>query len=194
MRLSHLLTAAALSTALVCAIAAPKRPLPSTHTDDGVQVQGSTLVRNGGGFRYKGAERLSHVDIYAPQRFRSMEEFLRQKGPKRITLTMMRDVPAGLTGKALSRGIEDNLPRSALTPLLPGLIRLSDFFSTHKNIATGDQIIVDWLPGQGGVLSFRGQQAIEAFPQPEFFAAYAAMWIGPAPADPQLKQALLGQP
>lgn len=169
-----------------------KKPSPS-NADNTVIVAQTTLVLNGAGFRYKNGDRLSHVQIFARQKFRSMDEFLKLRGPKRIIVTMMRDVPAGLTGKALSRGIEENLPRAAMAPLVPSLLRLSEVFSSLKNIATGDQIIVDWVPEQGSLISYKGTQITEAFTQPEFFAGFSAIWIGNKPMDPELRRMLLGQ-
>ncbi|MDN5506720.1 MAG: chalcone isomerase family protein, partial [Comamonas sp.] len=50
-----------------------------------------------------------------------------------------------------------------------------------------------WLPGQGAIVTVKGQPQGEAFKEPEFFNALLGIWLGPKPADQQLKKALLGE-
>lgn len=187
--LAPALLACLLSASAMADLKKGAQPAPNTA----VVLMGTPLVLNGAGFRYRGSERVTYVEIHAPRRFRSLDELLKQAGPKRVVMTLMRDMPAGMTGKALARGIEDNLPRSAMAALVPSLLRMTEVFGTMKNIAPGDQIVVDWVPGQGSVVSFKGKQITEPLPQPEFFAGFVAMWIGTIPVDAELKQALLGR-
>jgi len=54
-------------------------------------------------------------------------------------------------------------------------------------------VTLDWVPGTGTVVSVRGVAQEPPFPEPEFFQALLRIWLGPAPADWQLKERLLGQ-
>ena len=48
-------------------------------------------------------------------------------------------------------------------------------------------------PGQGTTVLINGKASIEPIKEPEFFSALLRIWLGHAPADAQLKDALLGK-
>jgi hypothetical protein len=48
------------------------------------------------------------------------------------------------------------------------------------------------VPGQGAQVFVKGQAQGAPFQEPEFFQALLGIWLGPHPADEQLKKALLG--
>ena len=124
---------------------------------------------------------------------RIMEEVLAMPGSKRITLTMLREVDSNELGKLFTRGVEDNTPKSEMGKLIPGLIKMGQIFSDQKKLAVGDTIMVEWVPGVGGVISAKGKPQGEPFKEPEFYNALLRIWLGPVPADYKLKEALLGR-
>jgi hypothetical protein len=107
---------------------------------------------------------------------------------------MLRDIDAAELGRLFIRGVEDNMDRGAMAKLIPGLMRMSQIFSDHKNLKPGDQFTLDWIPGAGTVVSVRGVPQGEPFKEPEFFSALMRIWLGPVPADWKLKDSLLGKP
>ncbi len=107
---------------------------------------------------------------------------------------MLRDIDSGELGKLFSRGMEDNMDRQAFSKLIPGVIRMSQVFSDHKRLKEGDSFFIDWVPGTGTVLTIKGAVEGEPFREPAFFDALVRIWLGPKPADWQLKDALLGKP
>ena len=111
-----------------------------------------------------------------------------------MAVTMLRDIDAGELGKLFYRGVEDNMPKSEFSRLIPGLLRMSQMFSDYKNLKTGDAFTIDWLPGTGTIISVKGKPYGEPFKEPEFFNALLRIWLGPTPADWKLKEALLGKP
>ena len=48
-------------------------------------------------------------------------------------------------------------------------------------------------PGDPGLLTIKGKVEGEPFKEQEFFQALLRIWLGPKPADWQLKDALLGK-
>ena len=44
------------------------------------------------------------------------------------------------------------------------------------------------MPGQGTLVTVKGQAQGDAFKEPEFFNALLGIWLGPKPADQQLKK------
>lgn len=157
-----------------------------------ITAHGSTLQLNGAGVRYKAVFKVYTAGLYLSQKASSTDAVLAAPGPKRLTITMLRDIDSSELGKLFARGMEDNMERSEFSKLIPGVLRMSDVFSRHKKLQAGDSFSVDWVPGTGTVLTVKGQADGEPFKEPEFFNALMRIWLGPKPADAALKTALLG--
>ncbi|MES2581768.1 MAG: chalcone isomerase family protein [Pseudomonadota bacterium] len=164
----------------------------------GVKVQetavvgGVTLQLNGAGTRYKGPFKVYVGDLYTTKKVSSLEELIAAPGPKRLSMTMLREAEAGPFGKLLTRGVEDNITKPEMSKLVPGLIRMGDIFTINKILMPGDVITLDWIPGTGMVVTAKGKVQGEPFKEPEFFKAMMSIWFGQSPADFMLKDALLG--
>jgi hypothetical protein len=167
--------------------------LAGVKLDDRASVAGSPLALNGAGIRYKAVFKVYAAGLYLGEKADTPEAVLAAKGPKRISITMLRDIDSAELGKLFSRGMEDNMDRSAFSRLIPGVLRMSQVFSDHKNLKAGDNFLVDWVPGTGTVLTIKGKVEGEPFKEPEFYDALLRIWLGPKPADHLLKDALLGK-
>ncbi len=168
--------------------------LAGVKLEDRATVAGSPLLLNGAGIRYKAVFKVYTAGLYLGEKASTPEAVLTTKGPKRISITMLRDIDSAELGKLFSRGMEDNMDRSAFSKLIPGVLRMSQVFSDHKNLKAGDNFLVDWVPGTGAVLTIKGKVEGEPFKEPEFYDALLHIWLGPKPADHLLKDALLGKP
>lgn len=161
--------------------------------EDSATVQNIKLPLNGAGTRYKGGIFKVYVaGLYLGTKAGTAEEVVNQPGPKRLSITMLRDIDAAELGKLLTRGMEDNCSKSEMSKLVPGLMRMSQIFSEQKKMLTGDVFLIEWIPGTGTVITVKGQVQGEAFKEAEFFKALMSIWLGPVPADFKLKEALLG--
>ncbi|MBT0570594.1 chalcone isomerase family protein [Curvibacter sp. CHRR-16] len=163
-----------------------------TKVDDSATVAGTTLPLQGAGMRYKAVFKVYAGALYANEKIRSLDALLRNPGPKRLSMTFVRDIDANSFGKLLTRGVEDNTPKSELSKLVPGLLRMSEMFSANKSLSPGDVVTVDWIPGTGMVISVKGKPQGEPFKDADFYRAIMGIWLGPVPADHKLKDALLG--
>ena len=161
--------------------------------DDGTEVAGSKLVLNGAGIRYKAVFKVYVAGLYLSRKADTPEAVTAAPGPKRIRITMLRDIDSAELGKLFSRGMQDNMDKSVFSKLIPGVLRMSNIFSEIKKLNTGDTFTVDWVPGSGTVLTVKGKVQGEPFKEPEFFNALMSIWLGHSPADWQLKEQLLGQ-
>jgi len=155
-------------------------------------VNGTALQLNGAGTRYKVIFKVYVAGLYLAQKANTPEMVVTQSGPKRLSVTMLRDIDAAELGKLLTRGIEDNMGKAALSKLVPGLVRMGEIFAAQKKLLAGDNFLIDWIPGTGTVITVKGVVQGEPFKEPEFFEALMSIWLGPKPADDKLKQALLG--
>jgi Chalcone isomerase-like len=161
--------------------------------EDTIDQRGSKLVLNGAGIRYKAIFKVYSAGLYLPKKTNSPEEALSMAGSKRISITMLRDIDSNELGKLFTRGVEDNAPKTEMSKLIPGLIRMGQIFSDQKKLVAGDSFTFEWVPGTGGVLTVKGKVQGEPFKEAEFFVALLRIWLGPVPADYKLKEALLGK-
>lgn len=166
--------------------------IAGVKVEDSATVAGTKLQLNGAGIRYKGPFKVYVGELYTTTKVKSWEELMAAPGPKRLTLVMTREVEAGPFGKLLTRGMEDNNPKSEMSKLVPGLIRMSEIFTTQKVLVPGDVIHTDWIPGTGMVVTVKGKVQGEPFKEPEFFKAMMGIWLGSQPAYWKLKDNLLG--
>ena len=166
--------------------------LAGVTLDERITVAGKPLQLNGAGIRYKAVFKVYTAGLYLEKKATTPDQVWDQPGPKRMTITMLRDIDSAELGKLFSRGMEDNMEKGSFAKLIPGVMRMSQVFSKHKVLKAGETFVLDWVPGTGTVLTVKGVPENEAFKEPEFFEALMRIWLGPKPADWALKDALLG--
>ena len=186
----HVMLGAALSLMTAITMAQPVE-LSGIKFDSPIELRGTKLELNGAGIRYKVVVKVYAAGLYLTKKASTLEEVLAAPGPKRMAITVLRDVDSAELGKLFTRGVEDNTPRSEMSKLVPGLIRMGQIFSDHKKLLTGENFLIEWIPGTGTVITIKGK-AQEPFKEPEFFGALMRIWLGPNPGDWKLKDALLG--
>ena len=158
-----------------------------------VELQGRPLLLNGAGIRYKTIVKVYTAGLYLESKATTAAAVVALQGPKRISITMLREIDSRELGKLFARGMEDNIDKASFSKLIPSVLRMSQIFSDHKNMQAGDQFMIDWIPGTGAVITVKGQAQGEPFKEPAFFQALLSIWLGEQPADWKLKDALLGQ-
>lgn len=159
-----------------------------------VTVADRQLQRNGAGIRTKAIFKVYSAALYLEKPATSLEDIQNLTGPKRIAVVMLRSINAAELGKLFAHGMEDNMDKRNFSKLVPGVLRMSEVFSHHKELKAGDQFTLDWIPQKGMLLTVNGTPEPAAFPEPAFYQAMLGIWLGPKPADHQLKAALLGTP
>ena len=178
---------------LACSSAMAQVTLADVKYDESATVQGTTLHLNGAGIRYKAVFKVYTAGLYLEKKAHTPQDIAALKGPKRMSITMLREIDSTELGKLFSRGMEDNMDRAAFSKLIPGVMRMSQIFSDHKKLVAGDQFQIDWIPGTGTVITVKGKPQGEPFKEPEFFNALMGIWLGNTPADWKLKESLLGK-
>lgn len=157
-----------------------------------VQAGGATLRLNGAGIRYRFVVKVYTAGLYLQGRATTPEAVLSAAGPKRLHVVMLRDIDANELGRLFTRGMQDNSPQEEFSKSVPGTLRMSEIFAAKRRLAAGENFSVDWIPGTGTVVRVNGQVQGEPIREPEFFGALMRIWLGPNPADANLKEALLG--
>jgi hypothetical protein len=186
-----------LAAALICAAIAPLRAqtteVSGVKFSNKITVGATALQINGAGTRYKAVFKVYSAALYLPAKAATPEAVLAAPGPKRMHIVMLREIDANELGKLFTRGMQDNSSREEFTKAISGTIRLGEMFAAKKRLAAGEQFTVDFVPGQGTIITVNGQVQGEPVKEPEFFSALMRIWLGRNPADALLKEALLGK-
>ena len=181
------------SLVLACSALAATVDVGGVKLEDTTDLRGNKLVLNGAGVRYKAIFKVYTAGLYLGKKAGTPEEVLAAPGAKRMHITMLREIDSNELGKLFTRGVQDNAPKEEMSKLIPGLIKMGQIFSDQKKLMTGDVFTIDWVPGTGTVIAVKGVAQGEPFKEPEFFNALMRIWLGPQPADFNLKDALLGK-
>jgi hypothetical protein len=182
--------------ALLVAASASAQPVTASGVkfEEQIDLRGTKLVLNGAGVRYKGPFKVYAAGLYLTKKAGTPDEVLAAPGPKRMSITMLREIDSGELGKLFSRGMEDNMEKAAFSKLIPGVIRMSQLFTDCKKLMPGDTFTIDWVPGTGTIVNVKCAANNEPFKEKEFNDALLRIWLGPNPADWKLKDVLLGKP
>lgn len=174
------------------ATAAVAVELAGVKVEDAVTVSGTKLQLNGAGIRYKGPFKVYVGDLYTTRRVSSLDDLIAAPGPKRLSMTFLREINSTEFGKLLTRGMEDNVSKQELSKIIPGMIKMGDIFAANKSFAPGDVCSLEWDPAKGLSVYAKGKLQAEPFKDPAFYRALMSIWFGNTPADWKLKDELLG--
>ncbi|MDY0107346.1 MAG: chalcone isomerase family protein [Giesbergeria sp.] len=159
---------------------------------DSITIADTKLQLNGAGIRYKGPFKVYVGDLYTTQPVKSLDELIAAPGPKRLSMTFLREINSAEFGKLLTRGIEDNVSKQELSKIIPGMIKMGDIFAANKSFSPGDVCSLEWDPAKGLSIWAKGKLQAEPFKDPAFFRALMSIWFGQSPADWKLKDQMLG--
>lgn len=160
---------------------------------DPLDVGGARLQLNGAGIRYKAIFKVYVAALYLDKKAATPEGVFTAPGVKRMSITLLREIDSTELGKSFTKAFEENAPKTEMSKLIPGLLRMGQIFSDQKKMVAGENFTIDWLPGTGTVISVKGKPQGEPIREVEFFNAMMRIWLGPKPADWKLKDELLGK-
>ncbi|MGL4808312.1 MAG: chalcone isomerase family protein, partial [Giesbergeria sp.] len=155
--------------------------IAGVKVEDSISIAGTTLQLNGAGIRYKGPFKVYVGDLYTTQPVKSLEELLAAPGPKRLTMTFLREINSADFGKLLTRGIEDNTSKAEMSKIIPGMIKMGEIFAANKSFAPGDVCALEWDPAKGLSIWAKGKLQSEPFKDPAFYKALMSIWFGQNP-------------
>ena len=189
------LTAAATTTALLAwgtPVRAQSVEVEGQKFEPTVQVGGQTLTLNGVGLRKRAIFKVYVNGLYVPQKSTDAATLINEKGARRASLRMLRDVDADSFVSAFTDGLKANLSEAQLTALKP---QIDAFNATLKSIGEakkGDVINFDYTVEGGTRITVNGQPKGAAIPGHDFYSAVMLIWLGDKPVDSDLKKGLLG--
>lgn len=185
--------AAALVLALFLGAGAAHAASTATKFEPMLQVQGTPLLLNGAGTRFKAIFKVYDLGLYTTKKVHTPEELIALPGPKRLQFTALRDLPGTDLGRLFIKGMSENSSKELVQKHTLSATRLIDIFSGRSKMAAGETFAMEFIPGKGTTFYILGQPQGEPVGDAEFFSMVLKIWVGASPADHLLKAALLGQ-
>ena len=179
------------SLAATLAMAQPAE-IEGVKLEPSAQVAGAALQLNGAGLRTRAFFKVYVVALYVPKKSTDAQALLSQKGPRRVVITMLRNVDAETFVGALNDGLRDNHTEAQLAAIKPQVDALNATFKSIGEAKKGDVIHFEFSPDTGTRISVNGQAKGSNMAGEEFFTAVLRVWLGDKPSDGGLKKGLLG--
>lgn len=160
---------------------------------DPIDLAGSKLQLNGAGVRYKAVFKVYLAALYLEKKVSTPEEVYALPGARRMSITLLREIDSNELGKSFTKAFEENAPKTEMSRLIPGLLKMGQVFSDQKKMVAGENFTIDWIPGTGTVITVKGKPQGDPIKEVEFFNTMMRIWVGSKPADWKLKDELLGK-
>ncbi|MQA22589.1 MULTISPECIES: chalcone isomerase family protein [Telluria group] len=161
--------------------------------DDSISVAGKELKLNGAGLRTKVIFKVYAAGLYLTEKKTTVPDVLATQGPRRVAITMLREVSSEDFGKAFMDGLNNNTDKNERSKILPQTMKFGEVFAQIQALKKGDQMLLDWTPGEGTQCYLNGKKIGELMPDVAFYNAVLRIWLGDHPVDSSLKPALLGE-
>lgn len=149
---------------------------------------GTKISLNGIGMRTKFVFDIYVGALYLESKVQTLDDILSLNGPKRVFMHFVYDeVTVEKLVAGWNEGFEDNLSEQQLAELA---VRIKTFNAMFDTVYAGDEVLLDYLPGQGTRVTIKG--VIKGIIEGEDFNhALLNIWLGDEPADAGLKEAML---
>jgi len=155
---------------------------------------GPELVLNGAGIRTRTIFKVYVAGLYLPEKKGTTADVLALAGPKRVAMTMLRDLGAQQLSEALAEGIRNNSSAVEQETLKARIEELLAIMNALVEAKKGDAILLDFLPDSGTRVVVNGQPRGKPIAGDDFYRALLRIWLGDKPVDGDLKKGMLGQP
>ena len=156
--------------------------------------KGPELVLNGAGIRTRVFFKVYVGGLYLTEKKGAAADVLALSGPKRISMTMLRDLTAQQLSEALAEGIRNNASAAEQDALKAPINELLGIMNALGEAKTGDTVLLDFLPDSGTRVVVNGQPRGKPIAGEDFYRALLKIWLGEKPVDEDLKKGMLGQP
>lgn len=174
--------------ALLLATPADAATLSSVTSPDTATVNGETLVLNGMGLREKFWIDVYVGSLYLPTKTTDAAKVINDDVTKRIAMDF---IYSEVTREQLVETFEEGLAKqpNASAEVKAGMATLNGWM---KNIKSGEQILIDYVPGTGTTIIFNGEKkgTIEGV---DFMKSLFTIFLGPEPPTAAFKSGMLGK-
>lgn len=181
---------AAALAALALALPAQARKAGGVEFPDTIEVAGNKLALNGAGVRKRFVVQVYAGGLYVAEKSGDAAAIVAADQPKRVRMVFLRDV----TRKQIMDAYRDGFRANSGGPQLDALIqKLSRIEAAIPDMRKGGEMFVTYVPGEGTTVAAAGGGKPVTVEGKDFADALFRNWLGPEPADRDLKKALLGR-
>ena len=175
--------------ALVLAAAALAAEVGGVKLDDKVSVGGQELVLNGAGIRSRAVFKVYVGSLYLPAKAGSLDGVL-AKGPRRIQLSLLRNLSGDQLSDAVTDGMKDNNSPAEVEAVKGETAQFITIAKAFGDLKEGSVGTLDFADGATKI-GFNGA-AKGSIPGEAFNRALTKIWLGDNPVQADLKKAMLG--
>jgi len=162
--------------------------------EEKTQVGKTDLLLNGMGLRTVFLFKVYAVGLYLTEKKATAETVLSAGGAKRLHFVMLREITAEQLAEGLLNAMDKNDTEAERALLKPHIDEFRALILSLQVIPKGTIINLDYLPETGARFSLNGQTKGADIAGESFYRALLKIWLGPRPAQENLKNALLGIP
>jgi hypothetical protein len=186
---------AALALALLLPLAGVAAEVGGIKLDDRTRIDagGPELVLNGAGVRTRFVVKVYVGGLYLTEKKTAAADAIALGGPKRVSITMLRDVGAQQFNEALVDGFRANNTAADMEKLKAPLDELGAIMNALGETKKGNVITLDFVPGTGTRVLVDGAAKGKPIAGDEFYRGLLRIWLGDKPVDSDLKKGMLGQ-
>jgi hypothetical protein len=182
-----------MSAAVALPLAALGAEVAGVKVDDKARVGPAELTLNGAGVRTRVFVKVYVGGLYLTEKKTSAADVLAASGPKRVGITMLRDVGAQTFNESLNEGFRNNNPPADVERMKPQLDEFAAIINALGEAKKGQVIALDFVPGTGTVVLVNGEAKGKPIPGDDFYRGLLRIWLGDKPVDADLKKGMLGQ-
>ena len=186
---------ATLVLAALLPLAAVAAEVGGVKLDDKARIDagGPELVLNGAGIRTRFVVKVYVAGLYLAEKKAAAADAIALAGPKRVSITMLRDVGAQQFNEALVDGFRANNTAADVERLKGALDELSAIMNALGEAKKGSVIALDFAPGTGTRVLVDGAPKGKPIAGEDFYRGLLRIWLGDKPVDADLKKGMLGQ-
>lgn len=168
-----------------------RQALENPYFPPSVPLDHLPLTRNGQGVRKRFGLQIYDMALYLPAATTSAEQALAMPGPKQVRFVAKRSLSGGVLGVAMLNGLRQNLLPGQETRFAPYTKKIIQVFKSQPDVEKDHTFRIDLVPDRGAYFYIDDDLKEEPIYAPDFNEAVMRIWLGPHPADADLKRNLL---
>lgn len=166
--------------------------LEGVQVDDSVVVNGTRLVLNGVAVRKRAFFKTDVTALYLTSKSTSPDAVYHPRGPLRITLYLLRNIPTSLASRFFVSDFKQVATDAEFRQLINEVARTGAIYGNLSRIAKGDVVTMDYIPGKGMTLDYNGKPMTDKpWSNQLYFEVYMRMFVGNSVSD-DFRRGLLG--
>lgn len=185
----------ALAALILCAAACAAQALEmeGMQIDDQVTVGGVRLQLNSAAPRKRGYFKTDVVALYSTEKKITPETFYHPNGPRRMTLTLLRDLPSATISRYFIGDFGQVATDAEFKQLINEVGKTGAIYGGLNRVVKGDVVAIDWVPGKGMQTYLNGKPLNDpAWNSPLYYEVFMRMFIGPIVPE-ETRNALFGK-